>query len=41
MPVSDTLSPIMTRRGLGRHLDMIEVDLADLKAAGCGRGHRR
>jgi len=38
MPVSDTLSPIMRRRGLGRHLDMIEVDLDDLKAAGAAVG---
>ena len=36
MPVSDTLSPIMRRRGLGRHLDMIEVDVAQPKAAGVG-----
>ncbi len=33
-PVSDTLSPIMTRRSLDRHLDLFEVDLADLKRAG-------
>ena len=38
MPVSDTLSPIMRRRGLGRHLDMIEVEVADLKAAGAAVG---
>jgi len=38
MPVSDTLSPIMRRRGLGRHLDMIEVDVAELKAAGAAVG---
>jgi diacylglycerol O-acyltransferase / wax synthase len=33
-PVSDTLSPIMTARGLDRHLDRFDVDLADLKRAG-------
>ena len=33
-PVSGTLSPIMTRRSLDRHLDLVEVDLADLKRAG-------
>ncbi len=33
-PMSDTLSPIMTRRSLDRHLDMLEVDLADLRRAG-------
>jgi WS/DGAT/MGAT family acyltransferase len=38
MPVSDTLSPIMRRRGLGRHLDMIEVDLDALKSAGAAVG---
>ncbi len=38
MPVADTLSPIMVRRGLGRHLDMIAVDLAALKAAGTAVG---
>jgi WS/DGAT/MGAT family acyltransferase len=38
MPVADTLSPVMHRRGLGRHLDMIEVDLDDLKAAGAAVG---
>jgi diacylglycerol O-acyltransferase len=38
MPVSETLSPIMTGRGLARHLDLIEVDLAELKAAGAARG---
>ena len=38
MPVSDTLSPIMRRRGLGRHLDMIEVDVDELKAAGAAVG---
>jgi len=37
-PVSQTLSPIMTKRSLGRHLDMIEVDLDDLKAAGATVG---
>jgi WS/DGAT/MGAT family acyltransferase len=33
-PVSGTLSPIMTRRSLDRHLDLVELDLADLKRAG-------
>jgi diacylglycerol O-acyltransferase len=33
-PVSDTLSPIMTRRSLDRYLDLFEVDQADLKRAG-------
>lgn len=37
MPVSDTLSPIMSGRGLDRHLDLIEVDLAELKAAAASR----
>ena len=34
MPVAETLSPVMQRRGLGRHLAMIEVDLDDLKRSG-------
>lgn len=33
-PASDPLSPIMTRRGLDRRLDLFEVDLADLESAG-------
>ena len=33
-PVPHTLSPIMTGRSLDRHLDMIAVDLHDLKRAG-------
>jgi len=33
-PVSDTLSPIMTKRGLDRRLDLFEVDLDDLECAG-------
>lgn len=37
-PVSDTLSPIMTRRSLDRYLDLFEVDQADLKQAGAGVG---
>jgi len=37
-PVSQTLSPIMTKRSLGRHLDMLEVDLVGLKAAGAAVG---
>ncbi|MGO8873441.1 MAG: wax ester/triacylglycerol synthase domain-containing protein [Acidimicrobiales bacterium] len=32
-PVSDTLSPVMTGRGLDRHLAAMAVDLADLKRA--------
>ncbi len=32
-PVRQTLSPIMTRRGLGRRVDMVEVRLSDLKRA--------
>ena len=32
VPVRTTLSPIMQRRGLGRHLDDIEVDLAEFQA---------
>jgi WS/DGAT/MGAT family acyltransferase len=37
-PVRETLSPIMKHRSLGRHLDMVEVQLDDLKraAASCG-----
>ncbi len=37
-PASETLSPVMTRRGLGRHLDMIEVEVDALKAAGSAAG---
>jgi len=37
-PVRRTLSPIMTERGLGRHLDLIEVGLDDLKRAAAGAG---
>jgi WS/DGAT/MGAT family acyltransferase len=33
-PVSDTLSPVMTERGLDRRVDLIEVRLDELKAAG-------
>ncbi|HXQ61679.1 MAG TPA: wax ester/triacylglycerol synthase domain-containing protein [Acidimicrobiales bacterium] len=32
-PVRTTLSPIMTERGLDRRLDILEVDLGDLKRA--------
>lgn len=32
-PVSDTLSQVMTHRGRGRHLDMIALDVQDLKRA--------
>jgi WS/DGAT/MGAT family acyltransferase len=37
-PMSDTLSPIMTGRSLDRHLDLLQVDLADLKRAGASVG---
>jgi diacylglycerol O-acyltransferase len=37
-PVSDTLSPVMTGRSLDRHLDMIGVDLHDLKRAARSAG---
>ena len=37
-PVRQTLSPVMTRRGLGRRLDMVEVDLDDLKQAAATAG---
>jgi diacylglycerol O-acyltransferase / wax synthase len=37
-PVSDTLSPTMTGRGLDRRLDMIAVDLHDLKRAAAMAG---
>jgi WS/DGAT/MGAT family acyltransferase len=37
-PVSDTLSPIMTGRGLGRRLAMLEVGLDDLKQASAAAG---
>ena len=37
-PVADTLSPVMTERGLDRHLDLIEVRLDDLKMAGASVG---
>ncbi|HUO49578.1 MAG TPA: wax ester/triacylglycerol synthase domain-containing protein, partial [Acidimicrobiales bacterium] len=33
-PVRATMSPLMTRRGLGRRLGMLRVGLADLRAAG-------
>jgi diacylglycerol O-acyltransferase len=32
-PVNETLSPIMRERSIGRELDMLEVDLSDLKRA--------
>jgi diacylglycerol O-acyltransferase / wax synthase len=32
-PVRETLSPVMRERGLSRHLDEVEVQLADLKRA--------
>lgn len=37
-PVSQTLSPVMTDRGLGRHLDMLTVSLPELKRAGSAAG---
>ena len=37
-PVSNTLSPIMTRRSLGRQLAMLEVGLDDLKRASAAAG---
>ncbi len=37
-PVRDTLSPIMKERGLGRHLDMLEVRLDDLTRAAAAAG---
>ncbi len=37
-PVSDTRSPVMTTRSLNRHLDMITVELADLKRAAASAG---
>jgi diacylglycerol O-acyltransferase len=37
-PMSDTLSPIMTGRSLDRHLDLLQVDLSDLKRAGAAVG---
>ena len=38
-PVRDTLSPIMKTRGLGRHLEMLELRLDDLtRAAAAGGG---
>jgi diacylglycerol O-acyltransferase / wax synthase len=37
-PVQETRSPIMVGRGLGRRLDVIEVQLADLKRAASAAG---
>ncbi len=37
-PISAVLSPVMTRRGPGRVLHMITVDLAELKEAGAAAG---
>ena len=37
-PVSDTLSPVMTRRSLDRYLNMISVDFHDLKQAATSVG---
>ena len=38
MPMSQTLSPVMTGRGLDRHLYLLEVDLEELKRAGTNVG---
>ena len=37
-PVSDTRSPVMTARSLERHLDMVTVELDDLKRAAASAG---
>ncbi len=37
-PVRSTLSPVMTDRGLTRHLEILEVSLADLKRAAAAGG---
>jgi diacylglycerol O-acyltransferase len=37
-PVQETRSPIMVGRGLGRRLDVIEIELADLKRAASKAG---
>jgi WS/DGAT/MGAT family acyltransferase len=38
-PINDTLSPVMRGRGVGRHLDVLEVQLPDLRrAAGAAGG---
>ena len=37
-PVTDTLSPIMTKRSLDRYLDLFELDQGDLKRAGAAVG---
>lgn len=37
-PVRETLSPIMTERSLGRHLEMLEVQLEDLARAAAVAG---
>ncbi len=37
-PVRDTKSPVMRERGLGRHLEMLEVRLDDLKRAAAVAG---
>jgi len=37
-PVPDTLSPVMTGRGLDRHLGMLDVDFEDLKCAAASAG---
>jgi diacylglycerol O-acyltransferase len=37
-PVSETLSPIMKERSVARHLDMLEVQLKDLKCAAATAG---
>lgn len=37
-PVPDTLSPVMTGRGLDRHLSMLDVNFHDLKGAAASAG---
>ncbi|HUK64692.1 MAG TPA: wax ester/triacylglycerol synthase domain-containing protein, partial [Dongiaceae bacterium] len=37
-PAGATLSPIMKERSVGRHIDLVEVDLADLKRAAASTG---
>ncbi len=37
-PVRTTLSPVMTERGLTRHLELLEVELDDLKRAAAAAG---
>jgi WS/DGAT/MGAT family acyltransferase len=37
-PLRETLSPVMTGRGIRRHLDFVELDLDDLRAAAKAAG---